>query len=108
MYAPSPLALVLNCPHTQPLNACPSRCLPPPLNTPSQVKTIDTPRVRFLPQTELKKRQAAVEAYTAALQAGPAAHMAAAEAIDALCPGESSSDEDTSGGFRVKVGVGAS
>jgi hypothetical protein len=35
-----------------------------------QVKTIDTPRVRPLPQTELKKRQAAVDAYEVATRKG--------------------------------------
>ncbi|KAI7842908.1 hypothetical protein COHA_003419 [Chlorella ohadii] len=61
----------------------------------AQVKTIDTPRVRPLAQTELKKRQVAVDAYEVAVRKG-SEDKAAAEAIDALCPGESSSEEDTS------------
>lgn len=61
----------------------------------SQVKTIDTPRVRLLPQTEVKKRQAAIEAYGVQKKDG-GDEMAAREAIDALCPGEGSSDEDSS------------
>ena len=40
---------------------------PPPL---LQVKTIDTPRVRTLPQTEVKKRQAAIEAFAAQRKQG--------------------------------------
>lgn len=36
----------------------------------AQVKTIDTPRVRPLAQTELKKRQAAVDAYEVAMRKG--------------------------------------
>jgi hypothetical protein len=67
----------------------------------AQVKTIDTPRVRTLPAAELKKRQAAVEALAAQLgKKGAAASSegkAALEAIASLCPGEGSSDEDTSG-----------
>lgn len=112
---------------------------------PLQVKTIDTPRVRNVPQTEIKKRQAALEAYRAAEKQGepggcrpPAAQRAAApqpaarrallrrrqmltcrcrppvprpagnakaaaEAIDALCGGESSSEEDISGAWHEEL-----
>jgi hypothetical protein len=38
----------------------------------AQVKTIDTPRVRTLPAAEMKKRQAAIEAYGAVLKKGEA------------------------------------
>ncbi|KAL4443443.1 hypothetical protein ABPG75_011180 [Micractinium tetrahymenae] len=61
----------------------------------AQVKTIDTPRVRPLPNTEVKKRQAALEAYAAQRKEGKE-ESEALEAIDAVCPGESSSEEDIS------------
>lgn len=61
----------------------------------AQVKTIDTPRVRVLANPEIKKRQAAVEQYELKLKEGEVSKEAA-EAIDALCPGESSGEEDTS------------
>jgi hypothetical protein len=45
-----------------------------------QVKTIDTPRVRVLPNTELKKRQAAIDQYELQLRQGELGRQACGQA----------------------------
>eukprot|EP00887_Chlorella_sp_A99_P002059 scaffold18.g2059.t1 len=57
-------------------------------------RAIDTPRVRVLSGSELKKRAAAVQALAASLKEGGTPDPDALAAIDALCPGESSGEED--------------
>lgn len=64
-----------------------------------QVKNIDTPKVRTLPSTELKKRLAIVNAYGVSIKPGKLdtqKQKEALAAINALCPEESSDEEDTS------------
>lgn len=62
-----------------------------------QVKNIDTPKVRLLPATEVKNRLAAITAYGTSIKQGKSdKEKEALAAIDTLCPGESSDEEDTS------------
>lgn len=58
-------------------------------------REIDTPRINTLSGMERKKRQAAVDALAAALKGGGKPDAAALAAIDALCPGESSGEEES-------------